>query len=216
MNRWTRAAAVTGLAVLGTSLGTAAQAATSWGGMRDYSHGALVASGSGTYSQTATQERQLTHWQDRKADGHGAYVRANFDALAHTCYPDPAMCHWEWSTGTQKKTSKIGIALRDVDPRMDGRNAPEQGAMITEVQPGSRADDAGLRPGMAIVEAGGGLLIADADLQPPWLRDTLIPLLTDPPRLAQMSARAAELGRRDADERLADMVLEAARTGVQS
>ena len=37
-----------------------------------------------------------------------------------------------------------------------------------------------------IGEAGGGLLIADADLQPPWLRGSLIPLLTDPRRLAEM------------------------------
>lgn len=67
-----------------------------------------------------------------------------------------------------------------------------------------------------IVQAGGGLLVSDADLQPAWLRETLLPLLLDPARLAQMSTRAAELGRRDADEKLVDMVFEAARAGTPS
>ena len=63
---------------------------------------------------------------------------------------------------------------------------------------------------LPIVEAGGGLLIADADLRAAWIRDTLLPLLTDAGRLAEMSARAAELGRRDADDKLVDMIFEAA------
>ncbi len=61
-----------------------------------------------------------------------------------------------------------------------------------------------------VVRAGGGLLVKDADLTPDWLRSELIPLLTDPLRLAEMSRAAAAFGRRDADETLADMVLAAA------
>ena len=61
-----------------------------------------------------------------------------------------------------------------------------------------------------IVEAGGGIMASDAQVRPPWIRDQLLPLLTDPDRLAQMSARAARLGRRDADEKLVDMVMQAA------
>jgi len=61
-----------------------------------------------------------------------------------------------------------------------------------------------------IVEAGGGLMVADAELSGEWLRDTVIPLLHDPARLARMAARAAELGRRDADEKLVDMIFQAA------
>jgi UDP-N-acetylglucosamine--N-acetylmuramyl-(pentapeptide) pyrophosphoryl-undecaprenol N-acetylglucosamine transferase len=61
-----------------------------------------------------------------------------------------------------------------------------------------------------IVDAGGGLLVADADLGPVWIRDTMLPLITDPAALTTMSARAAGLGRRDADERVVDLVLAAA------
>jgi len=61
-----------------------------------------------------------------------------------------------------------------------------------------------------VVEAGGGLLVADADCTPEWVRVTLTPLLADAARLATMGANAARFGRRDADERLADLVLAAA------
>ncbi|MHB8341773.1 MAG: UDP-N-acetylglucosamine--N-acetylmuramyl-(pentapeptide) pyrophosphoryl-undecaprenol N-acetylglucosamine transferase, partial [Mycobacteriales bacterium] len=40
------------------------------------------------------------------------------------------------------------------------------------------------------VAAGGGLLVADSDLTPDWLRDTVLPLLTDPGRLTAMGLAA--------------------------
>lgn len=61
-----------------------------------------------------------------------------------------------------------------------------------------------------VVEAGGGLLVRDPDCTPDWVRTHLTPLLTDAERLATMGAAAARLGRRDADERLVDLVLSAA------
>jgi UDP-N-acetylglucosamine--N-acetylmuramyl-(pentapeptide) pyrophosphoryl-undecaprenol N-acetylglucosamine transferase len=60
-----------------------------------------------------------------------------------------------------------------------------------------------------VVEAGGGLLVDNADCTPAWVRAVLVPLLTDPARLASMGAAAARFGRRDGDERLVDMVLDA-------
>ncbi|WP_369015869.1 undecaprenyldiphospho-muramoylpentapeptide beta-N-acetylglucosaminyltransferase [Actinocrinis puniceicyclus] len=60
------------------------------------------------------------------------------------------------------------------------------------------------------VRAGGGLMIDDADLTADWLIRELIPLARDRERLDHMGAAAAELGRRDADETLADLVFEAA------
>lgn len=63
-----------------------------------------------------------------------------------------------------------------------------------------------------VVEAGGGLLVRDAALTPEWVRGTVPDLLADPQRLASMSAAAAGLIPRDADEKLARMVLAAART----
>ena len=60
-----------------------------------------------------------------------------------------------------------------------------------------------------VVEAGGGLLVDDADCTPGWVRSVLLPLLSDPARLTGMGAAAARFGRRDGDERLVDMVLDA-------
>ena len=61
-----------------------------------------------------------------------------------------------------------------------------------------------------VVAAGGGLLVDDAACTPQWLRATVLPLLLDAERLTRMGAAAAGLGVRDADERVADMVLRAA------
>jgi UDP-N-acetylglucosamine--N-acetylmuramyl-(pentapeptide) pyrophosphoryl-undecaprenol N-acetylglucosamine transferase len=62
-----------------------------------------------------------------------------------------------------------------------------------------------------VVEAGGGLLVRDAAMTPEWVAATVPDLLADENRLATMSAAAAHLIPRDADERLAEMVLKAAR-----
>ncbi len=64
-----------------------------------------------------------------------------------------------------------------------------------------------------IERAGGGLIVADADLTPDWIRGTLLPVLLDPELVAAMSEAAAELGRGDADRRLAAAVLRVLRRG---
>jgi UDP-N-acetylglucosamine--N-acetylmuramyl-(pentapeptide) pyrophosphoryl-undecaprenol N-acetylglucosamine transferase len=58
-----------------------------------------------------------------------------------------------------------------------------------------------------VVEAGGGLLVADADLTAEWLTQKVVPLLHDEGTLQAMSAAAGEHGVRDADEQLARIVL---------
>jgi UDP-N-acetylglucosamine--N-acetylmuramyl-(pentapeptide) pyrophosphoryl-undecaprenol N-acetylglucosamine transferase len=63
----------------------------------------------------------------------------------------------------------------------------------------------------AIVEAGGALLVADADFTPDYIATIVAPLVTDPQRLAAMSAAATGLVPRDADERLAAIIVEVAR-----
>ena len=63
----------------------------------------------------------------------------------------------------------------------------------------------------AVIEAGGGLLVDDADLTSEWVAEHVVPLLTDHDRLAAMGAAAAHLIPLDADEKLARMILEAAR-----
>lgn len=57
-----------------------------------------------------------------------------------------------------------------------------------------------------VVNAGGALLVEDAQLTPEWVQGTLIPLLADDARLAEMSERAASAGTLDGTERLYDLV----------
>jgi UDP-N-acetylglucosamine--N-acetylmuramyl-(pentapeptide) pyrophosphoryl-undecaprenol N-acetylglucosamine transferase len=67
------------------------------------------------------------------------------------------------------------------------------------------------RNALPVVDAGGGLLVDDAALDPAWIEARLVPLLTDPGELAGLSAAAALTGVPDADEKLADLVLGVAR-----
>lgn len=61
------------------------------------------------------------------------------------------------------------------------------------------------------VDAGGALLVADADFDAEWVRGPLQRLLADPALVADMAARMAEVGTRDGADRLVDMVQEAVR-----
>jgi UDP-N-acetylglucosamine--N-acetylmuramyl-(pentapeptide) pyrophosphoryl-undecaprenol N-acetylglucosamine transferase len=72
---------------------------------------------------------------------------------------------------------------------------------------GNGEQDLNARP---VVDAGGGLLVQDGALTPEWVGATVPALATDPERLAAMSAAAAGLIPRDADEKLARMVIAAA------
>jgi UDP-N-acetylglucosamine--N-acetylmuramyl-(pentapeptide) pyrophosphoryl-undecaprenol N-acetylglucosamine transferase len=67
------------------------------------------------------------------------------------------------------------------------------------------------RNAMPVIEAGGGLLVEDGDLDATWIQSNLVPLLTDPAALAGYAEHAAAAGVADADERLADIVLTVAR-----
>ena len=58
-----------------------------------------------------------------------------------------------------------------------------------------------------IEAAGGGLIIADAELSPEWIRSDLLPILVDAQLVAAMSQAASAMGHRDTDTRLAAEVL---------
>ncbi|AUZ34311.1 undecaprenyldiphospho-muramoylpentapeptide beta-N-acetylglucosaminyltransferase [Arthrobacter sp. PGP41] len=60
-----------------------------------------------------------------------------------------------------------------------------------------------------LVAAGGALLVNDRDFTAEWVDQELVPLVTDRPRLAAMSASSYRLGIRNADQRMADLILEA-------
>ncbi|OBJ73555.1 undecaprenyldiphospho-muramoylpentapeptide beta-N-acetylglucosaminyltransferase [Mycobacterium sp. 1274756.6] len=64
---------------------------------------------------------------------------------------------------------------------------------------------------LPVVEAGGGVLVADADLTPDWVGRTVTALLGDGTGLAAMTAAAAQVGHRDAAAQLAAVALEVAR-----
>ena len=63
----------------------------------------------------------------------------------------------------------------------------------------------------AVVDAGGGILVPDADLTPAKVAELVIPILTDPRRLNAMSRAAMGSGSKTAADVLARMVLEAAK-----
>jgi len=62
----------------------------------------------------------------------------------------------------------------------------------------------------SVVAAGGGVLVADADLDAEFVRTRVLPLLRDPAALAAAASAASGFGVHDGDERLADLVEAAA------
>ncbi|WP_269302621.1 undecaprenyldiphospho-muramoylpentapeptide beta-N-acetylglucosaminyltransferase [Aeromicrobium sp. HA] len=64
-----------------------------------------------------------------------------------------------------------------------------------------------------VVGAGGALLIEDGAFTPAWVDSAIVSLVTSPERLERMSQAASGIVRRDAAERLAQMVHEAGEAG---
>jgi UDP-N-acetylglucosamine--N-acetylmuramyl-(pentapeptide) pyrophosphoryl-undecaprenol N-acetylglucosamine transferase len=64
---------------------------------------------------------------------------------------------------------------------------------------------------LPVVNAGGGMLVTDADLTPGLVAQQVAGLLTDPPRLAAMSGAAARVGHRDAARQVAQAALDIAK-----
>jgi serine protease Do len=66
----------------------------------------------------------------------------------------------------ENRQARIGLQIQDVDHAFaQARNLPTQGALISDVVPGSAADAAGLVPGMVVLEAGGKPIRNAADLK---------------------------------------------------
>ena len=61
---------------------------------------------------------------------------------------------------------------------------------------------------LPIVQRGGGLLVEDAELTADWIKNSLLPVLTNIDQVAGMSEAAAAMGRKDADRWLAKAVIE--------
>jgi UDP-N-acetylglucosamine--N-acetylmuramyl-(pentapeptide) pyrophosphoryl-undecaprenol N-acetylglucosamine transferase len=81
-------------------------------------------------------------------------------------------------------------------------------AVFVPLPIGNGEQDHNARP---VVDAGGGLLVADGALTSEWVAATVPALATDAGRLARMGGAAAALIPRDADEKLGRIVLESVR-----
>ena len=64
---------------------------------------------------------------------------------------------------------------------------------------------------LPVVDAGGGLVVDDADLSPQFVADTVAGLFTETGRLQAMTAAAALAGHRDAAQKVAEVALDVAR-----
>lgn len=67
-----------------------------------------------------------------------------------------------------------------------------------------------------VVDAGGGLLVEDAAMNPDWVAGSLVPLVRDPGRMSEMARAAAAAGERGGDELLATLVHDAVRSGPRA
>jgi UDP-N-acetylglucosamine--N-acetylmuramyl-(pentapeptide) pyrophosphoryl-undecaprenol N-acetylglucosamine transferase len=63
------------------------------------------------------------------------------------------------------------------------------------------------------LDAGGAVLVLDAAFTPDWVAETLVPLLLDRARVAELAARIASVGHRDGADRMVDLVLAARDAG---
>ena len=62
-----------------------------------------------------------------------------------------------------------------------------------------------------VVDAGGAVLVADAEFDEDWVTFQLLDILQDRARIADMTVRAGSVGHRDGADRMTDLVLDAAR-----
>ncbi|AEV75042.1 undecaprenyldiphospho-muramoylpentapeptide beta-N-acetylglucosaminyltransferase [Mycolicibacterium rhodesiae NBB3] len=68
---------------------------------------------------------------------------------------------------------------------------------------------------LPVVNAGGGVLVDDADLSPQFVGETVTGLFTETGRLQAMTAAAALAGHRDAAQKVAEIALDVARKGLR-
>jgi UDP-N-acetylglucosamine--N-acetylmuramyl-(pentapeptide) pyrophosphoryl-undecaprenol N-acetylglucosamine transferase len=80
-------------------------------------------------------------------------------------------------------------------------------AVFVPLPIGNGEQDHNARP---VVDAGGALIVDDADFTSDYIATTVVPLATDEQRLATMGAAAAGLIPRDADDKLAAIIADTA------
>jgi UDP-N-acetylglucosamine--N-acetylmuramyl-(pentapeptide) pyrophosphoryl-undecaprenol N-acetylglucosamine transferase len=108
----------------------------------------------------------------------------------------------------------LALAAADLMVCRSGANSVTEAAAVgvpaifVPLPIGNGEQELNARP---VVDAGGALVVSNAEFSPDWVRDHVPALATDPARLAAMGAAASGLIPRDADEKLARIVLEVGR-----
>ena len=125
-----------------------------------------------------------------RADGDPAYVVVPYVDRMDLAYAAADLVVCRAGANTVTEVSSVGLP-----------------AVFVPLPIGNGEQEHNARP---VVDAGGGLLVQDAAFTPEWVAATVPPLLLDGERLASMSAAAAGLIPRDADDKLAQMVMAAA------
>jgi UDP-N-acetylglucosamine--N-acetylmuramyl-(pentapeptide) pyrophosphoryl-undecaprenol N-acetylglucosamine transferase len=139
-------------------------------------------------------------------------LAARMTAYVFTAAPGVRLAH-ATAIGIPLRPAITGLdrpALRGAARQRFGLRPGGPVLLVTGGSQGARAINAAVSGAAAALRAAGGaLLVDDGGLDPAWIETTLIPVLTDPGRIAAMSARASAAGAPDADVVLARHVLTA-------
>jgi UDP-N-acetylglucosamine--N-acetylmuramyl-(pentapeptide) pyrophosphoryl-undecaprenol N-acetylglucosamine transferase len=139
-------------------------------------------------------------------------LAARMTAYVFTAAPGVRLAH-ATAIGIPLRSAITGLdrpALRGAARQRFGLRPGGPVLLVTGGSQGARAINAAVSGAAAALRAAGGaLLVDDGGLDPAWIETTLIPVLTDPGRIAAMSARASAAGAPDADVVLARHVLTA-------
>ncbi len=129
-------------------------------------------------------------WPPERAADQPAYVSLSYLAAMHEAFAaaDAVVCRA--GAMTCAEVSAVGLP-----------------AVYVPLPVGNGEQTLNARP---VVDAGGGVLVDDADFEVEAVRGQVIPLVTDVERCEVMSAKARRFAIVDADERLADLVRAAA------
>ncbi len=65
----------------------------------------------------------------------------------------------------------------------------------------------------SVVDAGGAIAVRNSDFTPEWIRDSLVPLLRNPTKIAELTARTSAIGMRDGTAKTVALISEACDRG---
>ena len=132
-------------------------------------------------------------WPPLRTEGQPAYVSVPYFASMQTAFSAADLVLCRAGAMTCAELAALGLP-----------------AIYVPLPIGNGEQELNARP---VTEAGGGIVVLDADVFSATVSETIGTFFASPDRLAQMSAAAQGLGVTNADEQLADMVNAAAAMG---